>query len=103
MSVFSALVRRVKLYCPLQAPAGGKVASAGGKYFTARWSNFQSKSQAAKLGKMSKRTKLHIFRVKKSSTNSNFYLESVFDVNYYILVSQKVRKSSACPHLENGD
>jgi hypothetical protein len=86
MPVFAVLAGgKVSLYRPLQ------LLQQAVKYFTTRWSKFQSKSQAAKLGKMSKGTKLHIFWLKKSSINSNFYAKSVFDVNYYILlVSQKV-------------
>jgi hypothetical protein len=62
MPVFAALAGgKVALYRPLQAPAGGKVLNRPlqllqrlVKYFTARWRKFQSKSQAAKLGKMKK-------------------------------------------------
>jgi hypothetical protein len=102
MPVFTALAGGKVLYRPLELLYGPlQLLQRLVKYFTSRSAgiNFSSNLYWQNLGKWkqtpSKQTKLNIFWLKKSSINSKFYAESVFDVNCY-------RKSSACPHLENG-
>jgi hypothetical protein len=88
MPVFVALAGgKVALYRPLQAPAGGKVL-----YHPLVQISVQVSSRKTWENEKnpSKPSKLHIFGLKKSSINSKFYAESVFDVNCYILVSLKV-------------